>query len=127
MKTHRLVLLTILLVMLVATANAQGSQNVGFAIAQQQLNNTNQVTPYGSINYQQTGIMKGPDGWNIPISTATTTLSPGMQKLFNANLANSQATSGVEGSLLKNAQGNIEEGRGPDPTHIEPHPAAFCL
>lgn len=90
-----------------AAAAAQGDKNIGFAIAQQQLNNINQVTPYGQIQYTQTGIEKGPYGWNIPISTATTTLSPEMQKLFNSNLANSQNTSGVEGQLLKNARANI--------------------
>lgn len=71
------------------------------------MNNVNQVTPYGSINYAQTGIEKGPNGWNIPISTATTTLSPEMKRLFDSNLANSQATSGVEGQLLGNARANI--------------------
>ncbi len=38
-----------------ATAQAQQGYNINSAIAQNQLNNTNQVTPYGTINYAQTG------------------------------------------------------------------------
>ena len=38
-----------------AVANAQQGYNVNAAVAQAQLNDVNQVTPYGNINYQQTG------------------------------------------------------------------------
>jgi hypothetical protein len=43
------------------------------------LNNVNQVTPYGNLNYTQSG--KWEDG--TPQFTATQTLSPEQQKLFN--------------------------------------------
>jgi hypothetical protein len=38
-----------------ATAQAQQGYNVNSAIAQNMLNNTNQITPYGNINYKETG------------------------------------------------------------------------
>jgi Chaperone of endosialidase len=38
-----------------AVANAQQGYNINAAVAQNQLNNVNQVTPYGNINYQQNG------------------------------------------------------------------------
>lgn len=38
-----------------ATANAQQGYNINSAVAQAQLNNMNQQTPYGSINYYKTG------------------------------------------------------------------------
>lgn len=91
------------------TAAAQGDMNIGYAIAQQQLNNVSQVTPYGNIIYKQTGVEKGPGGWNIPTSTAYTTLSPEMQKLFNSNLQNSTQTSYLENNLLNNAAAGVRK------------------
>jgi Chaperone of endosialidase len=38
-----------------ATAQAQQGYNINSAIAQNQLNDVNQITPYGTINYNQTG------------------------------------------------------------------------
>jgi hypothetical protein len=59
----------------VATANAQAQANTQAAITQQQLNMVNQVNPYGSLSYTQTGTMgHGKDA--TPQFTATTTLSP---------------------------------------------------
>lgn len=131
-----------------ATAQAQQGYNINSAVAQNQLNNTNQITPYGSINYTNTGgsyvggsagspgqemfpvgpndpnfaiggqyanLPYGPNGgrmaggsaavqgqW-VPTSTATTTLSPQLQGLFNSSVANSQQNAGLEGQLLTNA------------------------
>jgi hypothetical protein len=71
----------------VATAKAQGEMNQNTATQQQLLNMTNQVTPYGSLNYNQTGTntFTGADGkqYSVPQFTATTTLSPDQQELFN--------------------------------------------
>ncbi len=63
----------------VATAKAQGQMNKDTAIAQAGLNSTNQVTPYGNLTYSETG--KWSDG--TPQFTATTSLSPDEQQLFN--------------------------------------------
>lgn len=63
----------------VATANAQSASNKSTAIAQQGLNSTNQVTPQGNLTYSESG--KWSDG--TPQFTATTTLSPDQQKLYD--------------------------------------------
>lgn len=70
----------------VATAKAQGEMNQNTATTQQILNMTNQVTPYGSLTYNQTGTnsFTGADGktYNIPQFTATQSLSPTEQNLL---------------------------------------------
>lgn len=63
----------------IATANAQAAANKTTATTQQELNSTNQVTPQGSLNYTQSGTWA--DG--TPQFTATQTLSPSEQNLFN--------------------------------------------
>lgn len=71
----------------VATAKAQGDMNQNTATTQQLLNMTNQVTPYGNLSYNQTGTnnFTGADGrsYSVPQFTATTTLSPEQQNLYN--------------------------------------------
>jgi hypothetical protein len=94
------------------TASASESTNVGTGIANAFLNNTNQVTPYGSLNYNQTGNYNWNDPYtgntyNIPQFTATQTLTPQQTATLGqtegaqynlANLANTQ--SGRLGNLL---------------------------
>jgi hypothetical protein len=67
------------------TAAAQGNMNQNTATTQQLLNMTNQVTPDGSLTYNQTGnnSFVGADGktYSVPQFTATQTLSPTGQKL----------------------------------------------
>lgn len=66
--------------------------NLGSASAQQAMNNVNQVTPYGSLNYNQTGSYVDPNtGMTVPTYTATQTLNPQEQ----ANLTQSQAMQGT--------------------------------
>lgn len=69
----------------VATANAQQNLNQNTATTQQLLNMTNQVTPDGSLTYNQTGSnsFTGADGksYTVPQFTATTSLSPTGQHL----------------------------------------------
>lgn len=71
----------------VATAAAQGNMNQNTATTQQLLNMTNQVTPDGSLTYTQTGnnTFTGADGktYTVPQFTATQTLSPTGQKLYD--------------------------------------------
>jgi len=112
-----------------ATANAQSSANVDTAIAQQALNDTNQVTPFGTLTFEQTGTrtlpstttipVLGPDGrpifgpdgqplmepgpgQQIPLTTATTTLNPTLQSTLSNNEQLALALSGL---------GNSEEGQ----------------
>lgn len=67
------------------TAAAQGNMNTNTAITQQLLNQTNQVTPDGTLTYNQTGTNSfvGADGktYTLPQFTATQTLSPTQQLL----------------------------------------------
>lgn len=69
----------------VATANAQAGMNRDTATTQQMLNMTNQVTPDGTLNYQQTGSTGFTDAsgkWiTLPQFTATQTLSPQQQAI----------------------------------------------
>lgn len=70
----------------VATAQAQGQMNKDTAIAQNNLNTVNQVTPQGSVNYTTNGYNS--DG--TPIRTATQTYSPGEQKVYDLGLQTRQ-------------------------------------
>jgi hypothetical protein len=71
----------------VATATAQGNMNTNTAITQQLLNQTDQVTPYGTLKYDQTGTstFTGADGqtYTVPKFTATQSLTPEQQALLD--------------------------------------------
>ena len=86
-----------------ATAAAQTQSNEQTANYQQTLNNTSQITPYGSTTYNQTGTAS--DG--APEMTATTQLSQPVQDLVNSNLNNSQANSNLAGQLINSASGSL--------------------
>ena len=88
-----------------ATANAQATYNKQTAIAQSELNNVNQSTPYGSIAYNQTGTAA--DG--TPQYTATTSLSQPMQNLVNSNISNAQGNSNLEGQLQQSAASTLSQ------------------
>jgi hypothetical protein len=90
----------------VTTAQAQTASNENTADYQQNLNQTNQITPYGSINYAQTGTAA--DG--APISTATTTLSQPVQNLVDSDIANSQGMSNLDAGLQARAGSAITAG-----------------
>lgn len=90
-----------------AVAGAQTSTNVNTAVANAFLNNMNQVTPTGSLDYNATGTYSWTDPttgstYNIPRFTATQTLSPTEQAIQNqteaakynlAGMANAQSGS----------------------------------
>jgi len=95
-----------------ATAAAQTGTNVSTAVANNMLNNMNQVTPQGSLSYSNTGSFSWTDPstgqtYNIPLRTATQSLSPAQQNIFSlgqqsqTNLAGLAANqSGLLQSLL---------------------------
>lgn len=83
----------------VATANAQGAANKETAIAQGELNNVNQVTPYGSLTYTQTPNQNDP---TVPQYTATQTLSPTQQNLLDT-------TQGLEQGAANSASGYLHQ------------------
>jgi hypothetical protein len=87
------------------TAAASGQANTSTAAAQTALNDTNQVTPYGTTNYAPTGSYTDPQGDTVPTYTQTTQLTPLAQNLLTGseetantllptaqNLANQTAT-----------------------------------
>jgi hypothetical protein len=94
------------------TAAAQTGTNIGTGIANTVMGNFNQVTPYGSLNYNQTGTFKYTDPstgrtYDVPTFTATQTLSPEQQQLYNSgvgaqqNLADiAKAQSGAASGML---------------------------
>lgn len=68
------------------TAAAQTAQNVGTAIANTTMGQVNQVTPDGSLTYNQTGTYKWTDPnsgqvYDLPTYTATQTLSDAQQRI----------------------------------------------
>jgi hypothetical protein len=67
-------------------ANTQQGFNTAAGIASQIGSNVNQVTPFGSLTYNQSGT--GPGG--VPLYTATQSLSPEMQQLLSALVSNKQ-------------------------------------
>lgn len=74
----------------IQTAAGQTATNIGTAIAQQQLNNVNQVTPDGSLTYNQSGTYKYKDpltgaNYDLPTYTATQKLSDSQTKINDAN------------------------------------------
>ena len=74
------------------TAAAQSASNTSTALAQQLLNQTSQVTPYGNLNYSQSGTVTYTDPstgqtTTLPRFTATQTLSPAQQALLEQEQA----------------------------------------
>lgn len=72
------------------TSAAQTGTSVATAIANANLQNVNQVTPNGNLNFNQSGSTKFTDpftgqSYDIPSFTATQTLSPDQQKLHDLN------------------------------------------
>lgn len=71
------------------TASTQAAANRDTAITQQLLNMTNQITPDGKLIYNQSGeaTITGLDGkeYKVPTFTATTTLSPIQQQIYEQN------------------------------------------
>lgn len=64
------------------TAKAQGAANLEAAIASGVLNNTNQITPYGNLIFDQIGSVKV-GGKPVPRYRATTTLAPQQQQMLD--------------------------------------------
>jgi hypothetical protein len=78
------------------TAAAQSQLNKDTAITQYGLNATNQVTPYGNLSYTQNGTW--PDG--TPKFTATQSLSPGQQSLYDKDLSTQNKMADAAGSQI---------------------------
>src|SRR6185312_5563325 len=93
-----------------ATAAAQTGTNVSTAIANAALKNVNQVTPQGNLTYNQTGTKSVTDGatgttYDVPTYTATQTLSPAEQAIFNQ----SEAAKGNLATTANNSSGFLKD------------------
>lgn len=87
----------------IATAAAQTATNKETAITQAELNNANQVTPYGNLTYTQNGTYD--DG--TPKFTSTTTLSPEEQQLYNLNTSGQVGTAQLGNDQLGRIAGAV--------------------
>ncbi len=85
----------------------QTRSNVNTAVANATLGNTNQVTPYGNLTYAQTGGQSVDGNW-VPSYTATQTLSPEQQQIYNSTTAlQNQALGQIAPQLLNRVQGTV--------------------
>lgn len=95
----------------ITTASAQSTANAATATAQTALNNTNQVTPYGTMNFATTGSqpITNPDGTTtqVPTYTSSQTLSPIEQKLFDQQNALGVHQNQVAGNALNSADATL--------------------
>lgn len=91
------------------TASAQGQWNSFTAQQQQAMNMVGQNTPWGSLQYNQTGssTMTDPNGnqINVPQFTANTTLSPSQQAIFDKT----QSAQGNLADLANNQSGMLKD------------------
>ena len=93
-------------------ASAQTGANIGAAIANQTLGNQNQVTPYGSLTYNQTGVTNFTDPTSgktfpLPNITATTTLSKDQQALLDTKTSTATNMANIANKQSKNLGGAI--------------------
>ena len=77
------------------TAAAQTGTNVTTALANTQLGNVNQITPYGNLTYGQSGTTAFTDPtsgatYDIPQYTATQTFTPEQQQLYDTGMGTQQ-------------------------------------
>lgn len=89
-----------------ATARQQTTSNVQTGIANALLGNTNQVTPYGNLNYTQTGTTDV-GGNQVPSFTATQTLSPEQQAIYDKTTGLQTGALDTAGQLLPKVSGAI--------------------
>jgi hypothetical protein len=73
-------------------------------------NRVNQVTPYGSLDYRESGV----DSQGNPTWTATTSLSPTGERLLNAQNDTSIGLSNLLGTQTMNVSNAINEGFNPN-------------
>jgi hypothetical protein len=78
-------------------AEATAAGNLDAARAATAANRVNQVTPYGSLNYAVTG----QDPYGNPTWTATTSLSPDQQQLYNYDVETSKGLGALQNQGLK--------------------------
>jgi hypothetical protein len=88
------------------TAQAQAQANIQTAIAQALMNNANQQTPFGSINYTQTGSTRVGEH-DVPTWNINQTLSPSQQELFDSRTDLTQGGIYLADHMLRQAIPNL--------------------
>lgn len=88
-----------------ATARAQSSANKETAISQAGLNSVNQYTPFGSLEYSQSGTWA--DG--TPKFSATQTLTPQQQRIADLSQNASETYGQTGNALLNNVKGMLSQ------------------
>jgi hypothetical protein len=86
-------------------ANATAQGNLAAAQAAAASNRVNQVTPYGNLNYAVTG----QDPYGNPTWTATQTLSPDQQSLYNYDIATSKGLGELQQKGLGYVSGMLDK------------------
>ena len=89
-----------------ALAKQQAQSNIDMARMGLSANRVNQQTPFGALSYSQTGT----DAYGNPTYTATQTLSPEQQKLYNQQTGLSSGLLGAAQSGLGNVQNSLMQG-----------------
>lgn len=84
----------------------QTKSNVNTAVANAQLQNTNQITPYGNLTYTQ-GPSKVIDGLDVPSYIATQTLSPEQQGIYDKTTGLQNRALGLAGTVATNVEGSL--------------------
>jgi hypothetical protein len=83
----------------IVTAQAQSGMNRDTAVASQMINMTNQVNPWGSVMYNNSGSSSFVDSQgntiSVPQYTQTTTLSPEQQAIFDKSQAAESNIAGI--------------------------------
>ena len=87
------------------TANAQGAANKEAAIASQELNMVNQISPYGNLSYDQTSTTKK----GTPQYTATSTLSPSGQRQLDLTNQAGEKYGETANAQLNQVSGQLSE------------------
>ena len=86
-------------------AQATAAGNLDAARAATAANRVNQITPYGSLKYAETGT----DKYGNPTWTATTSLSPEQQQLYNYDVQSSLGLGALQGKGLDYVSNMIDQ------------------
>lgn len=78
----------------------QTQSNIQTAIGNAWMNNTNQVTPYGNLTYNQIASRDVGGGYSVPQFEARTELTPAGQKLQDTQMAINQGTADLARSYV---------------------------
>lgn len=97
-----------------AVAGAQTGTNIGTSIANAFLGNVNQITPTGSVTWDQTDTFTWSDpetgkSYKIPRFTATTEMTPEMQALHDKNMQNQQGLADVAGQQIDTISNHLSQ------------------